>query len=49
MTRALWRPNGFPGTVTLKAYSPGLLQGRVSVLAALPGVDLMQFREFAHD
>lgn len=48
MTRALWRPNGFPGTVTLKAYSPGLVQGRLYLLAALPGVDMMQFREFAH-
>ncbi len=48
MTRILWRPNGFPGTVTLKAHSPGLLQGRLYMLAALPGVDLMQFREFAH-
>ena len=48
MTRILWRPNGFPGTVTLKAYSPGLLQGRLHLLAAYPGVDLMQFREFTH-
>ncbi|MFB3892383.1 MAG: glycoside hydrolase family 2 TIM barrel-domain containing protein [Phycisphaerae bacterium] len=48
MTRILWRPDGFPGTVTVKAYSPGLLQGRLQMLAVCPGVDLMQFREFAH-
>jgi beta-galactosidase len=51
MTRALWRPNGLPGTVTLKAWSPGLLQGRLHLLAKRPGehIDLMQFREFPHD
>lgn len=49
MTRILWRPNGFPGTATVKAYSPGLLQGRLDLLAVYPGdktVDVMQFREF---
>jgi beta-galactosidase len=49
MTRILWQPNGFPGTVTIKAYSPGLLQGRLNMSAACPGVDFMQFREFAHN
>ena len=51
ITRILWRPNGFPGTATIKAYSPGLLQGRQDILAAYPGdhsVDLMRFREFPH-
>jgi beta-galactosidase len=51
MTRILWRPNGFPGTVIVKAYSPGLLQGRLNMLAVCPedkSADFMQFREFAH-
>jgi len=51
MTRILWRPNGLPGTATIKAYAPGLLQGRLELLAAYPEdttVNFMQFREFPH-
>jgi beta-galactosidase len=50
MTRILWRPNGLPGTVTIRAHAPGLLQGRLQLMATYPGggMDLMQFREFSH-
>lgn len=52
ITRILWRPDGFPGTAVIKAYSPGLLQGRLELLAEYPGdreVDFMMFREFPHE
>jgi len=54
LTRILYRPNGLPGTALVKAYSPGLLQGRLAIRNFHPddpdfdSVDFMQFREFPH-
>ena len=54
LTRILFRPNGLPGSAYIKAYSPGLLQGRLTIKSIHPddpdfsSTDFMQFREFAH-
>lgn len=54
LTRILYRPNGLPGSAWIKAYSPGLLQGGLTIRNVVPGesdfysVDFMQFREFPH-
>jgi hypothetical protein len=53
-TRILFRPNGLPGSASIKAYSPGLLQGSIRIKNRyledpdLSSIDFMQFREFRH-